>query len=217
MKEKEREAKRLKDELERIKKAHTEKISRAGEELSTTREELDTEYREKIEDLQAKLKREKDRSIEKAVEKVRADLRNQLDGVKNELAKGKAEWSREKKRMLMEHETTLDERVKELEFERDTESKAAKDRSEKLWRKKLDDREAALEERLHELDTEMAQIREKHQEDLRRERERTELRVKEGVRADVHNEVADHLASEFAQEMQKTRELHKSELDELKR
>ena len=123
--------------------------------MSTTREELETEYREKVEDLQAKLKREKDRAVDKAVEKVRADLRNQLDGVKNELAKGKAEWVREKKRMVMEHETAIDERVKELEFERDTESKAAKDRIEKVWRKKLEDREASLEERMQEMDAEM--------------------------------------------------------------
>ena len=133
-----------------------------GEELSTTREEIETEHREKLEDLSAKLKREKERAVEKAVEKVRSDLRNQLDGVKNDLAKGKAEWSREKKRTVMEHETTLEERVKELEFERETEVKAAKDRTEKLWRKKLDDRELVLEERLRDLDAEMSQIRDKH-------------------------------------------------------
>jgi hypothetical protein len=32
------------------------------------------------------------KSSEKAVEKVRAEMRNQLDTVKNELAKAKAEW-----------------------------------------------------------------------------------------------------------------------------
>ena len=144
-------------------------------------------------------------------------MRNQLDGVKNDLAKGKAEWSREKKRTVMEHETTLEERVKELEFERETEVKAAKDRTEKLWRKKLDDRELALEERLRELDAEMSQVRDKHQDDLRRERERTELRVKESVWAEVRNEVADQLSNEFAQEMSLAKEFHKTELDELKR
>ena len=162
LKEKERDVKRLKDELERSKKAHSDKIARVGEEMSATREELESEYREKVEDLQAKLKREKERAVEKAVEKLRADLRNQLDGVKNDLAKGKAEWAREKKRMLMEHESALEEKVKELEFERDTEAKAAKDRTEKLWRKKLDEREATLEERLRDLDSEMTQLREKH-------------------------------------------------------
>ena len=49
----------------------------------------------------------KEKAIEKAVEKVRSDLRNQLDGVKNELAKAKADWAREKKRLQNEHESTL--------------------------------------------------------------------------------------------------------------
>ena len=55
----------------------------------------------------SKNKREKEKAIEKAVEKVRSDLRNQLDGVKNELAKAKADWAREKKRLQSEHESTL--------------------------------------------------------------------------------------------------------------
>ena len=55
----------------------------------------------------------------------------------------------------MDHETQLEERVKELEFERETEIKATKERTEKLWKKKFDDRETILEERLRDLDTEM--------------------------------------------------------------
>ena len=51
MKEKEREAKRFKEELERSKKAHTEKIKQVNEEAGSSREELETEYREKVEDL----------------------------------------------------------------------------------------------------------------------------------------------------------------------
>ena len=32
-------------------------------------------------------------------EKARADTRNQVDNVKNDMARGKAEWEREKKRL----------------------------------------------------------------------------------------------------------------------
>ena len=83
---------------------HNDKLKHTSEELNQTREDLETEFREKLEDVQGKLKREKERAVDKAVEKVRADLRNQLDSVKNDLAKAKAEWAREKKRLVMEHE-----------------------------------------------------------------------------------------------------------------
>ena len=71
------------------------------------REELEAEFREKQEDLVNKNKREKDKAVEKAVEKVRADLRNQLDNVKNEFAKAKADWARDRKRLVADHESTL--------------------------------------------------------------------------------------------------------------
>ena len=67
--------------------------------MNQVREELETEFREKQEDLTNKNKREKDKAVEKAVEKVRADLRNQLDNVKNEFVKAKADWARDKKRL----------------------------------------------------------------------------------------------------------------------
>ena len=217
MKEKEREAKRHKDEVDRLKKSHAEKIKNSADEVNQTREDLETEYREKVEDLQAKLKREKERAVDKAVEKVRADLRNQLDTVKNDLAEGKADWTREKKRLVMDHETAVEERQKEGEFERDAEVKAAKERIEKLWKKKFEEREAVLEERLKELDTEMTQIRDKHAEDLRRERDRTEIRIRENVRVEIRNELADQMTAEFAVEMQKARDAHEAECDDLRR
>ena len=45
-----------------------------------------------MEDFTQKMKKEKEKGIEKAVEKVRAELRNQNDAIKNEFAKAKAEW-----------------------------------------------------------------------------------------------------------------------------
>lgn len=180
---------------------HTDKLKHTSEELNQTREDLETEFREKLEDVQGKLKREKERAVDKAVEKVRADLRNQLDSVKNDLAKAKAEWAREKKRLVMEHENQVDEKTKESELDRDAETKAIKDKTDKYWKKKFDEREVTLEERLKELDSEMTTIREKHESDLKRERERTEIRIRETVRAEVRGEIADQLTSDFTKEM----------------
>jgi len=47
------------------------------------------------------------KSNEKAIEKVRAEMRNQLDTVRNELAKAKAEWQRERKKIMNDHEEVI--------------------------------------------------------------------------------------------------------------
>lgn len=201
MKDKEREAKRLKEEVDRLKKVHQDKLKQTSEEMNQSREEIETEYREKVEDLQAKLKREKDRAVEKAVEKIRSDLRNQLDTVKNDLAKAKAEWARDKKRLVMDHENAIEEKQKDSEMDRDTEVKAVKERTEKLWKKKFEEREAVLEERLKDLDDEMTQIRAKHQEEIKRERERAELRMRDNIRVEVRSQIADELTAEFSTEL----------------
>jgi hypothetical protein len=35
-------------------------------------------------------------------------MRNQIDSVRNEMAKAKAEWEREKKKLLTDHETSIE-------------------------------------------------------------------------------------------------------------
>lgn len=56
-----------------------------------------------------KAKKEK----EKAVEKVKAEMRNQIDNVKNENLKAKAEWQREKKKLVNEYEEQMSEQMKD--------------------------------------------------------------------------------------------------------
>ena len=87
-------------------------------------------------------------------------------------------------------------------------NRETKEQIERTWKKKFADREAVLEERLKDLDAEMTQVRDKHAEDLKRERERVEVRIRETIRADIRNEIADQLTSEFASEMQKSNEIH---------
>ena len=55
----------------------------------------------------------------------------------------------------MDHDTTIEDKLKEGELEREAEVKAAKEQTEKLWKKKFTEREAVLEERLKDLDAEM--------------------------------------------------------------
>ena len=76
---------------------------------------------------------------------MRSDLRNQLDAVKNEAAKSKADWEREKKRIARDHENHFAQVESEWTSIKDTELRQAKEKTEKLWRKKLDDRERDYE------------------------------------------------------------------------
>ena len=48
--------------------------------------------KEKMDEHSQKLKAAREKGIEKAVEKVRVELRNQLEAQKNEFAKAKADW-----------------------------------------------------------------------------------------------------------------------------
>jgi spore coat polysaccharide biosynthesis protein SpsF (cytidylyltransferase family) len=83
---------------------------------------------------------------EKAVEKVRAEMRNQNDSIKNENLKAKAEWQRDRKKLVNDHEEELSSQQKDLEMARDSEVRAARDKTEKSWRKRMDDREKDFEQ-----------------------------------------------------------------------
>jgi gamma-glutamyl:cysteine ligase YbdK (ATP-grasp superfamily) len=60
--------------------------------LQQIQETSDELVKEKIDEHSQKLKAAKEKGIEKAVEKVRVELRNQLEAQKNEFAKAKADW-----------------------------------------------------------------------------------------------------------------------------
>ena len=127
--------------MERAKKSHADKVKTITDEMTQSREELESEYKEKHEDQSKTHKKDKERAIDKAVEKVRSDLRNQIDSVKNELAKAKADWQRERKKLVQEHETSIESTQKDQEMEKDTEIRQVKEKTEKIWKKKLDERE----------------------------------------------------------------------------
>lgn len=50
-----------------------------------------------------------------ACDKVRAEMRNQVDIVKNDMAKAKAEYEREKKKLLIDHENEIARVRREME------------------------------------------------------------------------------------------------------
>ena len=69
LRDRDRELKRLKDEIDKAKKTHTDQLTQ----LQEANEEAG---REKMEECEKKYKAAKEKGIEKAVEKVRIELRN---------------------------------------------------------------------------------------------------------------------------------------------
>ena len=110
------------------------------------------------------------KSNEKAVEKVRAEMRNQLDTVRNELAKAKAEWQRERKKIMNDHEEALSTQQRDTDLNKDSDVRATRDKVEKVWRKRLDEQAKDFEYRNQQLESEMDEIREKHRDELSKER-----------------------------------------------
>lgn len=110
------------------------------------------------------------KSNEKAVEKVRAEMRNQLDTVRNELAKAKAEWQRERKKIMNEHEEALSAQQRDTDLNKDSDVRATRDKVEKVWRKRLDEQAKDFEYRNQQLESEMDEVREKHRDELSKER-----------------------------------------------
>ena len=91
------------------------------------------------------------RDIKTAQEKVRAELRNQIDAVKNEMARAKAEWERERKKLILEHDSALANLKNELEDQGLDELRDVKDKAEKASRKRLADKDAHWQQKIDEL------------------------------------------------------------------
>ena len=63
----------------------------------------------------------------------------------------------------------------------------------------------------------MGEMRARHDEDIKLERERTENRLRENIRSQLRTELSQEMQQEFEAELAKTQELHKTELEEIRR
>lgn len=68
-------------------------------------------------------------------------MKNNVDAVKNDFARAKAEWERERKKLTGEREEDSIKLREQLELEMGKEIKEAKERNDKLLKKKLQDKE----------------------------------------------------------------------------
>ena len=62
-------------------------------------------------------------ALKNAVDKAKVDQRNQVDAVKNDLAKAKADSEREKKKLILENQTQVELVLREAEDRYDLELK----------------------------------------------------------------------------------------------
>ena len=129
----EREAKKLGEDLDRAKKMSDEKIKKLMEEQLLGTETKDLDAKDKISQLTQKHKKD----VKAAQEKIRAEMNNALDAVKNDMARAKCDWDREKKKLIQEQEDQMSQLKNRLEDENMEESRVAKEKAEKQFKKRL--------------------------------------------------------------------------------
>ena len=101
----EKEAKKLREDLDRANKTNEGKIKKISEEHQAEIERNDFDTKEKISQLTQKHKKD----VKTAQEKLRAEMNNALDAVKNDMARAKCDWDREKKKLIQEHEDQMNQ------------------------------------------------------------------------------------------------------------
>ena len=69
-------------------------------------------------------------------------MKNNVDAVKNDQIKTKCDWDREKKKLISEHETQIEDLKNQLEDDQMSEVRQAKDKADKAFKKKLQEKEA---------------------------------------------------------------------------
>ena len=92
---------------------------------------------------------------------------------------------------MNDHEEVVCAQQRDTDMDKDGEVRAVRDKVEKVWRKRLDEQMKDSEQRNQVLENEMDEVREKHRDELARERQRLEARFKETALTDLRREVTD--------------------------
>ena len=128
-----REGRQHKEELERVIKAWEDRLRRAQADHKLNVEGLELDHKEAISQLGLKHKKE----LKTAQEKLKAEQLNKVDDVKNDLARAQAEWDRERKKILTEADIRAQEARSLGEEGAEERLKAAKEKADKLMKRKL--------------------------------------------------------------------------------
>ena len=84
------------------------------------------------------------------------------------MVRGKSDWEREKKKLQIEHE----KKVGQIEEDFQEEMRTTKEKIERTWKKKVQDKDGQWEGKFDELEQEMNLLRETHRHELKAERQR---------------------------------------------
>jgi len=78
------------------------------------------------------------------------------------------------------------------------EQKQTKEKNEKLFKKRLQDKEALWQEKFSEIEAEISMLTEAHREELKLEREKIETRLREQLKVQIKNEVSRDYVDEIS-------------------
>lgn len=136
--------------------------------------------------------------------------------MKNELARARADFERDRKKQALDSQCQLELALREAEDRADIEMKQAREKLERAHKKRLEDRDREWQSKLEAADRELEVVREAHAEELRREKTRAEARVRDQVRADVKQELHVVLDEEYRHQFEMLESKHQQELERLR-
>ena len=100
-----------------------------------------------------------------------------MDGVKNDMARVKCDWDREKKKLNAEHQNELNMLRGQMEDDAQEEMRLAKEKADKQFKKRLQDKENLWQAKFEEIEQEIADLNEAHRVEIKNEKERWEARL----------------------------------------
>ena len=107
------------------------------------------------------------------------DVLNATESLKNEIAKNKAEWDRERKKLGMEWESKMNLLRQELEEEGMEELKASKEKADRQFKKRLQDKENLWQSKFEDIEQEIEELNDAHRQEIKMEKTKIEARLRE--------------------------------------
>ena len=98
-----------------------------------------------------------------------------MDGVKNDMARAKCDWDREKKKLNAEHQNELNMLRGQMEDDAQEELRLAKEKADKQFKKRLQDKENLWQAKFEEIEQEIADLNEAHRVEIKNEKERLDV------------------------------------------
>jgi hypothetical protein len=98
----------------------------------------------------------------------------------------------------------------------DLELRQLKDKLDRQWKKRVDETQQSCDSRIDQIQSDIAGMVVSHKEEVRKERDRVEVLVREQLRQEVKVELTGEMEREYRGEIAKMVEAHSQEVERVK-